>query len=133
MASISKEPAGRRSIQFVAGDGRRRSIRLGKVTQRMAEAVKLRVELLSAAIQSGHATDDETARWLATIDHRLNAKLAAVGLVARRQSATLAAFLDSYVKSRGDVGIDGHRVRTHAALSDRILRGHAAATGHYAR
>lgn len=103
MASISKEPRGRRTIQFVAGDGRRRSVRLGKVTQRMAEAVKIRVELLSAAIQSGHATDDETSRWLATIDERLHSKLAAVGLIAGRQSTTLAAFLNSYVKSRGDV------------------------------
>ena len=103
MASINREPGGRRTIQFVAGDGRRRSIRLGKVTQRMAEAVKLRVELLSAAIQAGHAVDDETARWLATIDDRLNAKLAAVGLAAIRQTATMAAFLDSYITSRGDV------------------------------
>ena len=39
MASISKEPNGRRTIQFVAGDGKRRSIRLGKVSQREAEEI----------------------------------------------------------------------------------------------
>lgn len=38
MASISKAPGGRRTIQFVAADGKRRSIRLGKVSQRDAEA-----------------------------------------------------------------------------------------------
>ena len=37
---ISKDPNGRRTIQFVGSDGKRRSIRLGKVSQRQAEAVK---------------------------------------------------------------------------------------------
>ena len=40
MASISKEPNGRRTIQFVGPDGKRRSIRLGKVSQKTAEAVQ---------------------------------------------------------------------------------------------
>ena len=34
MASITRESNGRRTIQFVCGDGKRRSIRLGKVSQR---------------------------------------------------------------------------------------------------
>jgi hypothetical protein len=55
MASISRQPNGRRTIQFMAPDGKRRSIRLGKVTQHMAETVKLRVELLVAAKLTGHA------------------------------------------------------------------------------
>ena len=49
MASISKEPNGRRTIQFVGADGKRRSIRLGKVSQRTAEMVKVKVEALVAA------------------------------------------------------------------------------------
>jgi hypothetical protein len=53
MASISREPNGRKTIQFVAGDGRRRSIRLGKVSQRIAEEIKVRVEALLAAAVSG--------------------------------------------------------------------------------
>ena len=59
MASISRLPNGRRIIQVVCPDGKRRSIRLGKVTQHMAETVKLRVELLVAAKLTGHAIDDE--------------------------------------------------------------------------
>ncbi len=44
MASITRESNGRKTIQFVAGDGKRRSIRLGKTTVRNAEAVRVKVE-----------------------------------------------------------------------------------------
>ena len=44
MASINNEPNGRRTIQFVGADGKRRSIRLGKVSRRQAESVKVKVE-----------------------------------------------------------------------------------------
>ena len=106
MASISRESNGRRTVQFVAPDGKRRSIRLGKVTQRIAETVKLRVELLVAAKLAGHAIDDETARWLAGLEETIIDKLAAVGLVPKRESAsvtTLADFLAEYVSRRVDV------------------------------
>jgi len=49
MASISKDANGNVCIQFVAGDKRRRTIRLGKVNQKTAEAVKLKVEHLHNA------------------------------------------------------------------------------------
>jgi hypothetical protein len=44
MACISLEKNGHRRIQFVAPDGKRPTIRLGKVSKRAAEAVKFRVE-----------------------------------------------------------------------------------------
>ena len=46
MASITRQPNGRRTIQFVGPDGKRRSIRLGKVTQRTAEGIRVKVEAL---------------------------------------------------------------------------------------
>lgn len=106
MASISREENGRRTVQFVGPDGKRRSIRLGKVPQRVAEAVKLRVELIVSATIAGHAIDDETARWLAGLSDTMTAKLAAVGLVPKREAqpvATLGAFLTDYVARRIDV------------------------------
>ena len=103
MASISRESNGRRTVQFVGADGKRRSIRLGKAAQRSAEAVKVRVEALVTAQITGGSVDDDTARWLAGLDTVLSDKLAAVGLVARRESATLASFIDSYVACRVDV------------------------------
>jgi integrase len=103
MASIARQPNGRRTIQFIGADGKRRSIRLGKVSQHMAEAVKVRVEHLAAAQITGHALDDETARWLTGLEEALSDKLARVGLVPKRERATLAAFLDAYIAGRTDV------------------------------
>lgn len=103
MASISRETNGRRIIQFVGADRKRRSIRLGKVSQRVAEAVKVRVEQLVSANITGHAVENETARWVATVDIALHDRLAAAGLVPKRASATLAGFIDGYIKTRSDV------------------------------
>jgi len=103
MASITRETHGRRTVQFIGPDRKRRSIRLGKMPQRMAEAVKVRVEHLVAAAITGHALDDETARWVADVDDTLRDKLARVGLVPKRDATTLGAFIDSYIEARGDV------------------------------
>jgi integrase len=72
------------------------------VSARTAETIKLRVELLLAATISGSPIDAETARWLASIGDALAAKLANVGLVEPRSTATLAEFLETYIVSRTD-------------------------------
>jgi hypothetical protein len=46
MASISTDPSGNRTVQFVAPDGKRRSVLLGKVPMTTAEEVRRRVEYL---------------------------------------------------------------------------------------
>ena len=102
MASISRESNGRRTIQFVGADGKRRSIRLGKVSHRTAEGIKVRVESLVTASITG-SMDDETARWVAERDEALIDKLVAVGLVPKRESAMLTAFINGYIASRVDV------------------------------
>ena len=104
MASVINDPKGRKRLQFVAGDGSRRAIRLGKATMRQAEAVKVRIEQLVLA-SSGitGVVDDETANWLSGLGERMYDRLAAVGLVAERSSAKLGAFLDAYIAERRDV------------------------------
>lgn len=106
MASITKQANGRRTIQFTADTGKRYSIRLGKISQRNAEAIKARVERILEAQFSRQALDADTAQWLGEIDDSLHSKLAKVGLVeAREQKAVqaLGPFLDAYVESRTDV------------------------------
>lgn len=103
MASITREANGRRTIQFIGTDGKRRSIRLGKVSQRHAEAAKVRIEHLVAAKATGHAIDAETARWLATIDMQLADRLASVGLIPERTDSLLLPFVDAYIASRTDL------------------------------
>ena len=106
MASISRESNGRRTVQFVGADCKRRSIRLGKMSQREAEGIKWRVEAFVSATLAGCPLTDEVSRWVATLDGPLADRLAAVGLVPKRQRAccpTLADFLDQYIGGRTDV------------------------------
>ena len=79
MASIGKDPGGLRRILFVAPDGKRKTIRLGKVSQKTAEGVKTKVESLVASALTGQAADDETSRWVRNLDTVMADKLAAVG------------------------------------------------------
>lgn len=106
MASISTGSNGRRTIQFVAGDGKRRSIRLGKYPMKAAKQVCTRVEALNAAAISRTSIDNETAEWVGSIDDVLYDKLVAVGLVPKRVPvghANLEGFIDQHVKSRVNV------------------------------
>lgn len=100
--NVEKSASGgnRRVIQFVGADGKRRSLRLGEVTLKQAEAVKLRVERLADAVAANLPPDLETAAWLQGVGPELHAKLSAVGLTPARRSAKVGDFLAGYVKSR---------------------------------
>ena len=102
MASVVNDPNGRRRILFVAGDGTRKAIRLGKVSERQAVAFKVRLEQLVGRRITG-ALDDETARWVAGLDDTTHGKLAAVGLVATRQASRLGPWVDGYLAERADL------------------------------
>jgi hypothetical protein len=84
-------------------DGKRKSIRLGKVSEWTAEGVKLHVEALVIAAVAGHPVDGGTARWVAKLETVMHDKLSAVGLVPKRESAALGEFITSYVESRTDL------------------------------
>ncbi|MAX27491.1 MAG: integrase [Phycisphaeraceae bacterium] len=129
MASITKQANGRRLIQFTDPSGSRKSLRLGKVTQRAAEATKVRVENLISAAMTSHALDDETARWVANLDVVMAEKLAAVGLIAPQEKLKLKAFLDGYTQSRSDTKPSTQLVYGHTKRNlieffgpDKVLR-----------
>jgi integrase len=103
MASISREPNGRRTVQFVGADGKRRSVRLGECNQRQAEIVRLHVERLAAAKRTGGNVPEDTARWLDQIGDILAERLAKADLIPPRASATLGAFIRQYIDGRTDV------------------------------
>jgi len=103
VASIARDPNGRKRILFVATDSKRKTIRLGKVSQRAAEAVKVRIEDLVTSAITGHSPADETARWIADIPNDLADKLARVGLIPPRQRITLGPFIAEYIEKRQDV------------------------------
>lgn len=83
MASIGHDANGFRRILFVAKDGKRKTIRLGKCSKRDAESIKCRVESLLSSSFTG-AIDRDTSLWVAYItdkDPSIRAKLEAVGLL----------------------------------------------------
>ncbi|MCI0704963.1 MAG: hypothetical protein L0241_28210, partial [Planctomycetia bacterium] len=105
MASISTDPNGNRTIQFVGSDRKRRSIRLGKVPLKNAEAVQRKVETIIAAKLSHLPLDHETSDWIGKLDDTLADRLAAVGLIPpreRRVMPTLKGFTDGYISNRHD-------------------------------
>ncbi len=98
MASISLDrKTGRRTLQFIGSDSKRRSIRLGKVTLRQAEAIKVKVEQLRASLATSYPVEAEVTRWLLTIEQPLREKLEAVGLLPKRQTATVAEFTLKFI------------------------------------
>ena len=100
MASIAREKNGHRRILFVAPDGKRKTVRLGKVPQRAAEAIKVKIENLVAAAVSGCGWDNETARWVADLPDTLAGKIAGVGLIDGRSAEatdTLGEYLADYI------------------------------------
>ncbi len=131
MASIAQDKNGNRRIQFIAPDGRRPAIRLGKVSQRAAEAVKFRVEQLLAAKLTGHALEADTAGWIAGLDPVMADKLARVGLIPKADTnatVKLGEHLANYFAKRTDVKSGtrtnwGHTERSLVAYfgADRVL------------
>ena len=100
MASISKGRNGHKRIQFVAGDGSRKTIYLGLASMKQAEEFKLKVQALVAASIIGAGIDDEVSRWLAGLDDKMHTRLENVGLVKDRThgKATLEQLLDDFFK-----------------------------------
>lgn len=106
MASISSDKNGNRTIQFVAGDRKRRSIRLGAMPKKDANTIKAKIEALNAAAIAQTSWDAETAAWVGKVPSLLYDKLAKAGLLpvrAAAESTMLGAFLASYIEGRSDV------------------------------
>jgi integrase len=106
MASVASDPGGRRRILFVAPDGRRPSIRLGKVSQRAAEGIKYRVEQLLESLNLRRPMEADLAQWVTDLEPRMAKKLARVGLIRTpeaKAAATLGPFLKAYIDGRADL------------------------------
>ena len=109
MASVCKDPDGRKRIQFTGKDRKRSTIRLGKMGIKTAQAIASRVEALTVAAVANLPWDTDLASWVRDVDAALYGKLQAVGLVpprpeqGRAVALTLGPFLESYIAGRTDV------------------------------
>jgi len=107
MASLTRDSApGSWRILFVAADGRRRTIRLGRLDRRGAEGVLRHVEALHACKLAGQPIPRDTALWVGGLGPVLRQRLARVGLIVDRpepERCTLGELLDGYIRTRVDI------------------------------
>ena len=103
MASVVNRKNGYREIQFRDIDGKRKTIRLGRIAKRQATTIKNHVEHIISNNLSKTALPDDTSRFLSGLSETMQNKLAAVGLVEKRCAMELASFVDEYISKRNDV------------------------------
>ena len=106
MASLQKVKQHGRDVYrvvFYDKDHNRRYLRLGDMGKKAAESIRSHVEHLADLSAAGLPIDGELSAWLDKIGKKLSNQIAALGLIAPRESAKLAAFLDGYIKGRTDV------------------------------
>lgn len=83
--------------------GKRHTIRLGRVTKKIAETARRMIESSKAA---GYSPERETAEWVGRVGDHIHERLVLAGLVPRRrkaeeQNCTLGHHLESYFVSLG--------------------------------
>ena len=106
MASITKAKSGCKRVLFYDETKTRRTIYLGKVSDKEADTVRIRIEgILSSKILGVPMAQDDAA-WLAK-SKSVREKLVAVGLVEPEASVqklaipTLEQFLDEFIERQG--------------------------------
>ena len=97
MASVVRDPNGFKRVQWSNGHGDRRTLRLGNVSVRQAEQLKVRIEQLLAARSTG-VLDAEASRWVESLDDAMHRKLSHLGVVKPRDRhvMTLGQLLEHY-------------------------------------
>ena len=119
MASLSKE-SGRESWKLAwREDGRRRSIRLGKLPKRSAESFRVRFEQLLGVRRSGDSLPPALSEWIDSLGDDLRSRLADAGLIELKSRRSLGWLCDEFLKSRSGVA-PGTRVRDRQVV-DRLL------------
>ena len=85
---------------------RRQILRLGKVTKRVADEIKIELERIVEIGKSGLPYEERSEKWVVTLPDRLRQRLIELGVIedgARRVRTTLSGFIDDYLAARTDV------------------------------
>jgi integrase len=107
MASSSKDKRGRWRVEFfVPSCPKRKTLRLGIVTQRVAEEIEGKIERIIASQKAGLTLDEATEAWVARLPEHLRQKLLALQVIGdsgRRVRSILSGFIDDYLAARTDL------------------------------
>lgn len=96
---------GRRIVQVKVA-GKRRTIHLGRMSERDARGIKAHIEHLQIGVESALPIPPETAAWVAKIPFTLHSKLVKAELtVARgeRVECLIGPYFDRYINGRTDL------------------------------
>lgn len=102
MASIVTYADGLRRIDFnIDPNGDRKSVRLGRVSRKVAETWKARIESIIADKLGRRSHDSETSKWLGELPEAMLSRLRAAGLAegVGIADATLGDFLARYFET----------------------------------
>ncbi len=98
--ALQKNPGGKKRILFVAPDGKRKVIRLGKMPLAQARNInKHKIELLVSSKGSGESLDNEMAAWVRDIPDGLANKLAKAGLISTRENTTVGGLIMAFMEA----------------------------------
>lgn len=106
MATISTNANGLKRLMYFDADNERKTIYLGKVSKKDANAVKMRVEELLSCKFCGTSPGRETLVWVASISLALRTKLAHHELIdvgnlpVKLKKTGIKEFLDKYIETR---------------------------------
>ncbi|OYP34144.1 tyrosine-type recombinase/integrase [Rhodopirellula sp. MGV] len=111
MASITKKANGRKVIQLVCPDGKRRSIRLGKIDMAGAKDYKHMIEAIASRRWGGLPPTLPQVEWLNELTDDVHERLASCGVVSSRirikldenRVPPLGEFIDGYLAKRTDL------------------------------
>lgn len=98
MATLSTDRGGSRMIQFVDKNGKRRSLRLGKLDLEGAEKIRGHISSLVAASIAGTSPSKDAAAWLKDCGEEMASRLARVGLAPVKIVGTLSGFVAHFLK-----------------------------------
>ena len=129
MASVVTESGGRRLIQLSPSEHPNRpKIRIGKVSRRDANTVRVHIEKLLRARTTGSTIPPATADWLSGIPDSLRRRMEQYGLAEsskNRICPTVAEWIESYIEGRTDIKSNTRRNMEQAQRSLIALFGRA--------
>lgn len=123
MASLTQESSGSWRIEF-RRDGKRHFLRIGSMPRKSADLIKTRVEsLLSHALSSIPLAPD-VAAWVGSVGDGLASKLAAVGLLPKREKArdyTVKEWVERYID--GKAGAADNSLKNYRQAAQKLYDG----------
>jgi integrase len=103
MAGLGRGSGGSWQVSWRDAEGRKRAVRLGRMTRRSAESMQRRIEQLVDLRRVNERPPADLLEWSRGLDPDLLARLVHAGLLEQTARLTLGAFLEQYLASRTGV------------------------------